>query len=566
MSSISTVVTVLGLPDRGTGAVVFGAFTGVEPAGAALAGDAALGRAIRDLAARRAIGASAGQVFLLPVHRPGVPVRCVVFAGLGEFQRWGPAVQRLAAANVTRTLALAGIDDFAMVLWGTTSGMSAADAAGAQVEGVLTALAELPRGCRIRRVTLLSRSARRRRAVHSTIAAVLRGHPAAKLVRLAPLPAAVRAPRRLAAPEPAATPLAWLFVQETADELRAALLGAEPKATALAETRHLDRPALERELARLAPGITPPALARLGRKLGELLLPPPIRSALPAVRGTPLVIVHDAAAGRWPWEALVVDGWAPAAARGLHRRYAAEGMSVAKWREQRRHERGLRVLLVVNPTEDLPGAAGEGTEVARILEGQDDATVTRIEGATATRARLLAEFRSGAYDAIHYAGHAFFDPEAPAASGILCAGERVLSGADLAALDSVPALVFCNACESGRVRRAAGPRRQLERSVGFAEAFLRGGVANFIGTWWPVSDDVAVAFAATLYRELGRGTAIGPALTAARGVVRKLPSPEWANYLHYGSHDFALKIARPRDLTTNNARGRSRPPRRRPAP
>ncbi|TAK53638.1 MAG: CHAT domain-containing protein [Gammaproteobacteria bacterium] len=564
MSSTSTTVSVLGQPERRTGTLVFGAFAGVEPAGAALAVDAALGGAIRDLAARRALGAAAGQVFLLPVHRPGIPARFVVFAGLGEFQRWGPAVQRLAAANVTRTLALAGIDDFAMVLWGTTSGMSAADAAGAQAEGVLTALAELPRGCRIRRVTLLSRDARRRRAAHAAIAALLRRHPSARLLRLDPLPTARRTPRQAVALAPAATPLAWLFVQETADELRAALLGAEPKATALAETRRLDRSALERELARLTPGIAPAALARLGRKLGELLLPAPIRSALPAVRATPLVVVHDAAAGRWPWETLVIDGWAPAAARGLHRRYAAEGMSVAKWREQRRRERELRVLLIVNPTGDLPGASAEGAEVARIIASQDHATVTRIEGAAATRTRLLAEFRSGGYDAIHYAGHAFFDPEAPAASGILCAGERVLSGADLAALDSVPALVFCNACESGRLRRAGEPRRQLERSVGFAESFLRGGVANFIGTWWPVSDEVAVAFAATLYRELGRGSAIGPALAAARGAVRELPSAEWANYLHYGSHDFALKV--PPAVTTNSARDSSRPPRRRPAP
>jgi len=101
--------------------------------------------------------------------------------------------------------------------------------------------------------------------------------------------------------------------------------------------------------------------------------------------------------------------------------------------------------------------------------------------------------------------------------------------------------VFFNACESGRLRNAVKPLRQLDRSVGFAEAFLRGGVANFVGTWWPVSDAGATAFATLLYRELAAGSSIGVALNAARAAVRELPSADWANYLHYGSFDFALK-------------------------
>jgi CHAT domain-containing protein len=183
----------------------------------------------------------------------------------------------------------------------------------------------------------------------------------------------------------------------------------------------------------------------------------------------------------------------------------------------------------------------EGERAAAMLAQLDGAGITAIRGADATRARLLAEFRSGDYDAIHFAGHAWFDAAAPASSGILCAGGRVLSGADLASMDSVPALVFFNACESGRLRATVNPLRQLDRSVGFAEAFLRGGVANFIGTWWPVSDNAASAFAATLYRDLARGESIGAALNAARGAVRALPSADWANYLHYGSYDFTLK-------------------------
>ncbi|MGH8130021.1 MAG: CHAT domain-containing protein, partial [Steroidobacteraceae bacterium] len=527
------------ITQSGAAALVLGAFANVEPAGAAQAIDRILHGAISDLARRRAISAAAGEVFVLPVGRRGLKAGLVVFAGLGHFGRYGPDVQRLAAANVTRTLALAGVDNFSMVLWGTAAGAQPADAARAQLEGVLTALGDLVPELRLRRITIVSRSGERIATARRVAADLLRLHPAAPLLRLAPLRKPARQPARVQ--KPTATPLAWLFVQESAAQIRVALLGPAPKATALVANRRLDLRLLEREHSRLVPGMAIGELEEFGERLAELLLPEEIAEALPSVKSAPLVIVHDSASAHWPWEVLSIKGWAPAAAKGLSRRYAAEGMSVAKWREQRRRAREFNVLLVVNPTGDLPGAVHEGERVASVLAQLEGAGITAIRGADATRARLLAEFRSGDYDAIHFAGHAWFDATAPASSGILCAGGRVLSGADLAAMDSVPALVFFNACESGRLRATVNPLRQLDRSVGFAEAFLRGGVANFIGTWWPVSDTAATAFATTLYRDLAKGTAIGAALNDARAAVRELPSADWANYLHYGSFDFALK-------------------------
>jgi hypothetical protein len=523
-------------------AIVLGAYANVEPAGAALAVDRMLHGAISDLARRRAISAAAGEVFVLPIGRRGLVPQLVVFAGLGHFGRYGPDVQRLAAANVTRTLALAGVESFAMVLWGTASGTEPADAARAQLEGVLTALADLEPERRPKRITIVSREGGRIGTARDVAEDLLRLHPSAPL-RIAPM-RKPRAAKPARAPKALATPLAWLFVQESAGQLRAALLGPAPKATALVAGRRLDLRLLEREHSRLVPGLSLAELAEFGERLGQLLLPPEIAEALPSVKGAPIVVVHDTASAHWPWEVLSIGGWAPAASKGLSRLYAAEGMSVAKWREQRRRAREFNVLLVINPTGDLPGAVEEGERVAAMLTRIEGAGITAIRGADATRARLLAEFRSGDYDAIHFAGHAWFDAAAPASSGILCAGGRVLSGSDLAAMDSVPALVFFNACESGRLRATVNPLRQLDRSVGFAEAFLRGGVANFIGTWWPVSDGAASAFATTLYRDLAKGASIGRALNEARAAVRALPSADWANYLHYGSYDFTLKAPR----------------------
>jgi len=63
-----------------------------------------------------------------------------------------------------------------------------------------------------------------------------------------------------------------------------------------------------------------------------------------------------------------------------------------------------------------------------------------------------------------------------------------------------------------------------------------------VGTYWPVGDESAGAFAQTFYTELLRQQTIGAALLAGREKVRvELESVDWADYIHYGSYDFALK-------------------------
>ena len=70
---------------------------------------------------------------------------------------------------------------------------------------------------------------------------------------------------------------------------------------------------------------------------------------------------------------------------------------------------------------------------------------------------------------------------------------------------------------------------------------MRGGVANFMGTYWPVGDEAADAFADAFYSNVLTGKSIGEALQAGRGAVREIPSKDWANYIFYGNPDFVLK-------------------------
>jgi CHAT domain-containing protein len=192
------------------------------------------------------------------------------------------------------------------------------------------------------------------------------------------------------------------------------------------------------------------------------------------------------ALSRVPWETLHLNGHAPALAGGLTHRYDGGILSVAKWREERIDSARLDILLVVNPTLDLEGAEQEGKRIDALLRQIPGIRIRKLEGAQARRSELIECFRSGQYDVVHYAGHAFFDAEHRARSGIICYGNEVLSGADLSGLAQLPSLVFFNACEAARVRRAGAEQVAVDEAVrgtiGFAESFLSGGIANYLGT------------------------------------------------------------------------------------
>src|SRR5207244_1778162 len=92
----------------------------------------------------------------------------------------------------------------------------------------------------------------------------------------------------------------------------------------------------------------------------------------------------------------------------------------------------------------------------------------------------------------------------------------------------------------GKIKPAVSMR--VQRGASFAEAFLRGGVANYIGTYWPVGDDAALQFAETFYPLLLAGKPLGSALLAGRNKVREKASADWADYIFYGDPAFALKL------------------------
>jgi len=549
------------IQDADAGALAVGVFHGVRPAGAVAAIDARLAGAIGELAARRMLPGEAGQVTALPADRRLPHATHVLIVGLGRFADLDAAGVELAADSVARFCEHGGIRSLATVPWGAGAGLPATLSFAAQLRGYLRPRTALAR--RLARIIFVVRDAAEHRAITRLAAALAREiDPDGAALSIRTAAPARRPARRPARAQAATTPrVAHLLVERTggsadSETWRAAVLTAGPRAAVISESTRFARHALDALLGQLdGECFTAARVTGIGARLAQLVLHANVRAALALAKADPLIVVNDGASSRLPWEMLTLGGWSPAIRAGLSRRFAASDLSVARFSEQRRSDRQLTVLLVVDPTEDLPGAAREGARVRDLFRGLPDARLTLVEGRAATRARVLAEFESGDYDVVHYAGHAAFDPATPRASGLVVS-DGAITGADLGALAQLPALVFFNACESGRVRGGrrgasrggrgaplvrASRKAALEAGASVAEAWLRAGIANFIGTYWPVGDAAAETCAARFYAALISGEPIGTALLEARHAVLAQRSPDWADYLHYGDPLFTLK-------------------------
>jgi pimeloyl-ACP methyl ester carboxylesterase len=547
-----------------TRAVVIGLFNGVAPGGPANAIDAQLDYAIRDFTERRMISARAGEVFIMPSNRYRTGTDMVVFAGMGSYDLFSEEVLRVVGENVARALVRTKVDQFATVMLGMGSGLTLEDLLRNLIHGFLRGVRDAGARSGLRAVTFCERDPERFERMHQEILRLSHSslfdetEVTVEAYELPPPPPPPPGARRGGS----GMPVAYLMVREVPDRfaqsagpaeepafvLRASLLTAGSRSTVVTDSKTVDLPALNHHLEDIEKSTFGfDGMTTFGRELGEMVLPDLVRQALHELRTHHLVVINDARTSRIPWETLRIGDGFPAAEAGISRKYEAEDLTVAKWLEERRLDSELNVLLIVNPTLDLPGADKEGERIKEILDNQAQVKVDALWREQATLTAIRAAFRTGSYDVVHYAGHAYFDPLNRARSGILCHGRQVLSGVDLAALERLPAVMFFNACESGRVRspearqQGEATARRLETNVGFAEALLRAGVGNYIGTYWPVQDQSAMMFGEILYRQLVAGESLGTAIQQGRSALFDHALTDWADYILYGSPDFVVK-------------------------
>ncbi|ACY18140.1 CHAT domain-containing protein [Haliangium ochraceum] len=139
------------------------------------------------------------------------------------------------------------------------------------------------------------------------------------------------------------------------------------------------------------------------------------------------------------------------------------------------------ILLVGDPTGDLPAARAEAASLAERLAPTRD--LVRLSGDQATGAEVRDAL--GRATLFYYAGHGRFDgwdSHLP-----LAQGGRLRIG-DILALPRVPDQVVLSGCETARRQTQAVPE-----SLGIAQAFLAAGATQVIAAVRPVDDALAAA-------------------------------------------------------------------------
>ncbi len=559
------------ITEADTRAIALGIFKDVAPAGAASALDARLDGAISEMTRRRMFNGEVGEIFMLPTGRHPLSAEIISFVGLGPFDRFTDQALQVAAENLVRTFVRARVEEFSTVLFGGGSGAAPANGLRNLLIGFLRGLRDADRDHQFRRIVLCENDPARYTQLKEELfrlsSTVLTEDVEITFDEVVLPPAMVAESTRSARALPRTQPVYLIMRRERGGEkeltIRSSLLTAGHKATIVTGTCTVSNTEFERARSALVDDRTPD-FPTAGAEMARLVLEPAVRQVLTQLADHHLVVVHDAFLARVPWETLNIGDEArafmPAAGAGLSHLYAAENLSVAKWLEERIEDDVLNMLLVVDPTRDLQGAREEGRAIQQMFAGRAWVQIDLLYQGEATRPALLDAFGSGKYDVVHYAGHAEFDEAQPVRSGILCADGTTLSGADLATIGRLPTLMFFNACESARLRNRRDAResgesdtriesnaerlRRVQAAASMAEAFLRGGLASFIGTYWPVSDLAASTFAHVLYAELLQGATMNDAIQKGRAAVRAAGSRDWTNYLYYGNPDFVLKQPR----------------------
>lgn len=296
-----------------------------------------------------------------------------------------------------------------------------------------------------------------------------------------------------------------------------------------------------------AAGATEPLqhrVTRVGSMMYRLVMPEPMQGFVGDVSSSLSITTNDL---ELPWELMHDDRDFLC----LTRPVARMPMGRAFPRRLRKHVQSglLRFLLIYSdPDGNLPKAAHEVEAVREALEQEWESRIEIqvLRGDEVTGRRLNRLLTDEAFDVIHYAGHAAFDPDDPDLSGLLLHDREVFFAQKIRRLLTGRPLVFLNACETGRTANENTPQKVGQYlgtpAEGLASAFLYGGALACIGSLWPIFDRSAEQFAIRFYQYVLEGNLVGEAMRLAR-VDIKQEFPEditWASFVLYGDPTFGL--------------------------
>lgn len=525
-------------------------FNDVRPSGAEAAIDAALGGGISERAT--ALRGRFGTPWFLPTPTSPLATGCVAVILLGDAERFSSKRLEEVGRAIADAAAAIGARDVATVLHGAGGlKVDPEEAARRLVAGVLDGVADARTHPPLRELLIVEKNPEQLAAVRSGVG-LARG-PAGVHVYVTEDALPERRGATLPSVGGAIPHHLRMGLTRSGSKLKVTLIGSESYncATELeypAEQADNVSSTLAKVLAETDQDEREQRLKSLGAKLHAAFVEAvhefPVDPQIDEAPEHLLVLALDQATVNLPWELMYRNESFLSTTHALGRQvelpYLGRQSAYAEPRDL------LEVLVVGNPTVDLPEAGEEAGRVAQLLRSHG-ATVSELVGDGRRPIRLddvCEALDLHNFDVLHYAGHATYDALREGQSGLQLA-DGTLTADDLATRRWVPRVVVLNACHAAQTGPSGdGSVFQGSRQTrDMVQQLLGAGTRAFIGAMWKVADEPAAHFAQALYGSLlgggpGATGRIGEAVRHARSEVAAKHGwgeGSWAAYALYGN-------------------------------
>ncbi|TGL35756.1 CHAT domain-containing protein [Leptospira perdikensis] len=218
-------------------------------------------------------------------------------------------------------------------------------------------------------------------------------------------------------------------------------------------------------------------------------------------------------------------------------------------RPTHQENRKIKMLIIADPTEDLPHAQKEGEVLFSVLSQKVPTHLLELEfigGKQVTKLKLLSLIKDK--HIIHYSGHLHFSDDS-LENGWLLSDGKVLKAREIKSTGIDTDLVFSNSCMSAK---SAGKKLNTNIMNQYAGAFLTAGIKTFVGTNWEILDNErTIDFTVRFYTFLFSDKSVGESLFLSKEFARRnyhANDLTWANYALYGNPDFSLFVKERRNF------------------
>ncbi|TGM05481.1 CHAT domain-containing protein [Leptospira jelokensis] len=218
-------------------------------------------------------------------------------------------------------------------------------------------------------------------------------------------------------------------------------------------------------------------------------------------------------------------------------------------RSTHQENRKIKMLIIADPTEDLPHAQKEGEVLFSVLSQKVPNHLLELEfigGKQVTKLKLLSLIKDK--HIIHYSGHLHFSDDS-LENGWLLSDGKVLKAREIKSTGIETDLVFSNSCMSAK---SAGKKLNTNILNQYAGAFLTAGIKTFVGTNWEILDNErTIDFTVRFYTYLFSDKSVGESLFLSKEFARRnyhANDLTWANYSLYGNPDFSMFVKERRNF------------------